>query len=110
MRPGAGPGRVLESPTRADTDLCRPVGIILCSAGENAGVSDESKPPTRLGPVPTAIISVVVAGLLGLAAGAKVDDLVRPGLGPTGAVVAGIGTALVAFVLVAVLSYRGLSR
>jgi hypothetical protein len=73
-------------------------------------MGDGSKPTGLLGPVPAAIISVVVAGLLGLAAGSKVDQYLQPTLGPTGAVVAGIATALAAFVLVAVLSYRGLTR
>jgi hypothetical protein len=73
-------------------------------------VSDESKPSGWLGRVPAGIISVVVAGLLGLSAGAKVDDLVHPTLGPTGAAVAGLATAAAAFVVIVVLSYRGLTR
>lgn len=53
---------------------------------------------------------VVLAGLLGLTAGAKVDDFLRPSLGPTGATVAGFMTALAVLVGVSALSYRGLTR
>lgn len=73
-------------------------------------MGEESKPVGWLGPFPAGIISVAVAGLLGLSAGAKVDDLVRPMLGPAGAMVAGLATAAAAFLLIVVLSYRGLTR
>ena len=73
-------------------------------------MSEESKPPSRSRSVPALIASVFLAGLLGLAAGAKVDDFLRPSLGPTGATAAGFGTVLVVLVSVGVLSYRGLTR
>ena len=73
-------------------------------------MSEESKQPRRSWSVPAAIISVVVAGLLGLAAGSKVDELVQPSLGPTGATVAGFATAFAVLVGVGVVSYRGLTR
>jgi hypothetical protein len=73
-------------------------------------MGDASKPPTRISPIVAAIISVVVAGMLGLAAGSKVDDLVRPTLGPTGAIVAGFGSAFAVLVGLGVVCYRGLTR
>jgi hypothetical protein len=81
---------------------------LLCKEG--AAMGGESKPSAWLGPIPAAVISVIVAALLGLAAGAKVDDLARPSLGPTAAVVAGVGTSLASSFLLVVLSYRGLTR
>jgi hypothetical protein len=44
------------------------------------------------------------------AAGAEVDDLVRPTLGPTGAIVAGFGSAFAVLVGLGVVCYRGLTR
>ena len=73
-------------------------------------MGEESKGPRRPWSVPAAIISVVVAGLLGLAAGSKVDALLEPSLGPTGATVAGFATAFAVLVGLGILSYRGLTR
>ena len=73
-------------------------------------MSEESKPPARPWSVSAAIISWGAAGLLGLSAGANVDERLRPTLGPTGATVAGFATALLVLVLVGVVSYRGLTR
>jgi hypothetical protein len=73
-------------------------------------MSEKSKPPSQSWSVPALIASALLAGLLGLPAGAKVDDLLRPSLGPTGATVAGFGTVLAVLVLVGILSYRGLTR
>ena len=73
-------------------------------------MSGEPKPPQGSWSVLALVLSVVLPGLLGLAAGAKVDELLRPSLGPTGAMVAGFGTAFVALVWFGVLSYRALTR
>jgi hypothetical protein len=73
-------------------------------------MSEEPKPPSRSWSIPALALSVVVPGLLGLAAGAKVDELLRPSLGSTGATVAGFGTAFAALVWFGVLSYRALTR
>ncbi|HMP59595.1 MAG TPA: hypothetical protein PKD86_09600 [Gemmatales bacterium] len=73
-------------------------------------MSDKSKPTPRLGRVPAVVISAVVSGLLGLAAGAKVDELYQPALGPTGAAVAGFGTAFVVLGGLGLVSYRALTR
>jgi hypothetical protein len=73
-------------------------------------MSEEPKPPLRSWSVPALVLSVVVPGLLGLAAGAKVDEPLRPLLGPTGAGVAGFGTVFVVLVWFGVLSYRALTR
>ena len=73
-------------------------------------MSSEPKSPQRSWSVLPLIVSVVLPGLLGLAAGAKVDELLRPSLGPTGAIVAGFGTAFAVLVWFGVLSYRALTR
>lgn len=73
-------------------------------------MSDQSKPPSGLGRVAAAGLSVVVAGLLGLAAGARVDELVRPMFGTAGALVAGLGTAAVVLAGLGLVSYRALTR
>ena len=73
-------------------------------------MSEEPKPQSRSWSLPALILSVVVPGLLGLAAGAKVDDLLSPSLGPTGAEAAGFGIAFVVLVWFGVVSYRALTR
>lgn len=85
--------------------------VILNVRQREIGImSDTSKPPSRLSTVPAAIISIVVSGLLGLAAGAKMDDIVEPTVGTTGAFVAGCLTVLVVFMGIGIVSYRSLTR
>ena len=72
-------------------------------------MSQEPK-PRRLSSVSALLVSVLVAGLLGLATGSKVDDLLSPSLGSSGGTAVGVAVALVVLVSVGVLSYRGLTR
>jgi len=60
--------------------------------------------------IPALVISAIGSGLLGLAAGAKIDELVRPTLGDSGAGVVGLSTAALVAVLVGGLVCRGMTR
>ncbi len=60
--------------------------------------------------VPALMISAIGSVLLGLSAGAKMDELVRPTLGDSGAGVVGLLTVASVAVLVGALVYRGMTR
>ena len=57
-----------------------------------------------------AVLILFATRELGLSAGAKVDDLLSPLIGSTGATVAGFGTVFFVLVGVGIVFYRGLTR
>ncbi len=73
-------------------------------------MNDIVKRPTAPVRIAAAAIAIVVAGLLGLAAVARMDDLVRPALGETGALVVGCATTLAILIGLGLVSYRALTR
>ena len=71
---------------------------------------DEQPRPPAPWSVPALVISAIGSGLLGLAAGSRMHELVRPTLGDSGASVVGFSTVALVAVLVGGLVYRGMTR